>query len=90
MCYPVLGCDRKMKCRERTAADVAPVVHGYWIDVLSYELYVPDKKTTITLTEEKCSNCNVIVTFKGEKMYLPDYVCPNCGARMDGEGEEKS
>ncbi|MBC8534563.1 hypothetical protein [Yeguia hominis] len=71
------------------AADVAEVVHGKWIDVLSREVYIPDEKTTITLTEEKCSNCNVVTTFKGEKIYLPDYVCPNCGAKMDG-GEENA
>lgn len=68
---------------EIPAADVAEVVHGKWIDVLSREVYIPDEKTTITLTEEKCSNCNVATTFKGEKTYLPDYVCPNCGAKME-------
>ncbi len=70
------------------AADVSEVVHGRWIDILSREIYIPDEKTTITLTEEKCSNCNVVAIFKGGKIYLPDYVCPNCGAKMDGEENE--
>ena len=67
------------------AAYVAPVKHGKWIDIFSREVYIPDEKTTIALTEQKCSECNVVFTFKGDKEYLPDYVCPNCGARMDGE-----
>ena len=71
---------------EIPAADVSPVEHGKWIDVFSHEVYIPDEKTTIALTEEKCSNCRVVTTFKGEKIYMHDYVCPNCGAKMDLEG----
>ena len=33
----------------------------------------------------ECSNCNVVTEFKGDKRWLPDFVCPNCGAKMDEE-----
>ncbi len=51
------------------AADVAPVVHGRWIQVDD--------------TKCKCSECEVITLIAqyphGDKNY-----CPNCGAKMDG------
>lgn len=59
------------------AADVAPVVHGRWIR--------PHWKNSNYCYD--CSECG------GEAMYR-DYqwakdgiypICPNCGARMDGE-----
>ncbi len=59
--------------------------HGKWEDVFVREIYIPDEKTTIVLTEEKCSNCKVVTTFKGDKRWLPDFVCPNCGVKMDLE-----
>ena len=65
--------------------NVQEVKHGKWIDVFVREVYIPDKKTTITLTEQKCSCCNVVTTFKGDKKYLPDFNCPNCGAKMSGK-----
>lgn len=56
------------------AADVAPVVHGRWIEDSDYL---------------KCPECNVMVMWDfvffddiGNWNY-----CPNCGARMDGEAE---
>lgn len=67
------------------AADVAPVVHGYWEDIYQRDIYIPDEKTTMTLTEEKCSNCSIVTKFIGDKLFLHDFVCPNCGAKMDGK-----
>ena len=57
-------------------ADVAPVVHGYWIrhddaDIVE-GYYVP---------EYECSKCG---TWKKDDS---DF-CPDCGARMDGERKE--
>lgn len=61
------------------AADVAPVVHGRWIR--------PHWKNSNYCCD--CSECG------GEAMHR-DYqwhkngiypICPNCGARMDGGGE---
>ena len=56
------------------AADVAPVVHGRWIDMRESSKDVP---------ECKCSECGCVIIGL-EKNY-----CPNCGARMDGDGDAK-
>lgn len=65
------------RVRNATSADVAPVVHGRWIGThdgwfCSYS----------------CSVCNAEALTKEETMH--DQVCtpycPNCGAKMDGDG----
>lgn len=69
----VLLCDVKRILREFAmmvpAEDVAPVVHGEWVnkevDYLRYHVY------------GNCSICH-------ERKRIDRY-CPNCGARMDGE-----
>lgn len=65
--------------------DAAPAVHGRWEDVVETEMYVPDMKYTVTHTVETCSACNVRIGFIGSKLYLYDNICPNCGAKMDGD-----
>lgn len=74
--------------------DARPVVHGRWLDVKETEMYVPDKKYTVTHTAETCSNCKVRIGFIGGKQYLYDNQCPNCGAKMEREllsdGEEET
>lgn len=77
----------EIKNGEIPAADVAPVVHGCWEDIYQRDIYIPDEKTTMTLTEEKCSNCCIVTKFIGDKLFLHDFVCPNCGAKMDMDGE---
>lgn len=56
------------------AADVAPVVHSYWEHIISSD-------------EENigvCHNCKYPVSwFWGIAKY-----CPDCGAKMDGKGED--
>lgn len=56
------------------AADVAPVIHGRWIDA---PLCGNDNC--------RCSNCgswhNIHVNLRGE---ITQKYCPNCGAKMDG------
>ena len=61
------------------AADVVPVVHGrwdgtangYWDGELVYDIW-------------NCSECGFDADGADEK---PDWkYCPNCGARMDGDG----
>ena len=52
--------------------DAVEVVHGRWIDVA----------LRYTQTKEKCSVCGGIVYAHGFNY------CPNCGAKMDGDGNE--
>lgn len=60
-----------------SAADVAPVVHGWW------EMR-PTGMATDTGPEYKayCTVCN-----EPNKQYQPPF-CPNCGAKMDGGDSE--
>lgn len=53
------------------AADVAPVVHGEWVDT-------PDGTATI------CSYCKADWNVFDNDTYRFNY-CPNCGAKMDLE-----
>ena len=55
------------------SADVAPVKHGRWIE---HKHFHHDHYIDSTY---ECSECNV------EEPLTSDY-CPNCGAKMDGDG----
>ena len=61
-----------------TAADVAPVRHGRWIDAY------PDIEPNPMFMYGICSEC-------GFKQGISKYLnyCPNCGATMDG-GDDNS
>lgn len=63
------------------AADVAPVVHGWWISWEKAENFVPSPD------RHECSVCHdaAQVLVNGFEL-LSDY-CPNCGAKMDGGGD---
>lgn len=58
------------------AADVAPVVHGRWI-----RGKYTDDDLRYNDYSYRCNRCGKIVDF--EENY-----CPNCGAKMDVQGEE--
>ena len=58
---------------EPNAADVAPVVHGHWIE-----------KPFLLGTSRFCSLCG---NNYGMPHEIYNY-CPNCGARMDGRTEQ--
>ena len=55
---------------EAPTVDAVEVVHGRWIDVA----------LRYTQVKEKCSVCGGIVYAHGFNY------CPNCGAKMDGDG----
>ena len=62
------------------AADVAPVRHGRWMttDAYPHHLY--------------CSVCYKTYAKNAKwanELDLPTNYCPNCGARMDGDGNDK-
>lgn len=61
---------------ELPAADVAPVVHGRWIETYheGYEMWGYD-----------CSECDDGFATKERCKSKPNY-CHNCGAKMDLEG----
>ena len=58
------------------SADVAPVRHGRWIE---HKHFHHDHYIDSTY---ECSECKV------EEPFTSNY-CPNCGAKMDGEANEK-
>ena len=55
------------------AADVAPVVHGHWVEK---ELFIPWCDDDVDIIYE-CSCCRT--ESGGTSPY-----CPNCGAKLDG------
>ena len=62
--------------RKEAIADVAPVVHGRWVQVICH---VEFGDGFVDRLYECCSRCH-----KPNGRKTSDY-CPNCGARMDGE-----
>ena len=58
------------------AADVAPVVHGRWINAY------PDIEPNPLFMYGICSNCGLEQGLSDKLNY-----CPNCGAKMDGGSE---
>ena len=58
------------------AADVAPVVHGWWDDSGRYTF--PSGSTAV-----RCTNCGCALTESEYHLNNWNY-CPVCGAKMDG------
>ena len=69
---PMWGSMAVMFADSIPAADVAPVVHGRWI-----ERQTPHAMGGVS---GKCSVCAKSVQYLGN----PLNYCPNCGAKMDG------
>lgn len=63
---------------EALEEDVAPVVHGRWVQVIHH---VEFEDGFVDRIYECCSRCHEP---NGRK--TSNY-CPNCGAKMDGEGK---
>ena len=68
--------DAKRLLAKMPAADVAPVVHGEW---------VPSEGNPGFLVCSACGDCYVVDEWADGKKWQ---YCPNCGAKMDGKGEE--
>ena len=69
------------------AEDVAPVVHGYWIEG---EKTYRHNWGSITVHQCNCSQCGYTQESSIWGGGISDSIektkyCPNCGARMDGE-----
>lgn len=60
--------------RKLPAADVAPVVHGRW--------------THLGGDEWCCPVCGFVITTEGSWDKPTKKYCEDCGAKMDGRGEE--
>lgn len=70
--------------KESPVADVAPVVHGKWI--ANFDNFTP---------ANRCSKCKVnfpSIAGSAESVYSPNlmHYCPNCGARMDGDENDRA
>lgn len=62
---------------EIPAADVVPVVHGWWErEPSSYWRWTPSGAVAVTRTTYRCGLC-------GRGTAVKSNYCPNCGARMD-------
>lgn len=62
------------------AADVAPVVHGRWID--AYGEDTVGMVNGVPWSDCTCSVCGEHLTGSGEYPAKGNY-CPNCGAKME-------
>lgn len=70
--------DAKRVLADIPAADVAPVVHGWWEDSID------DWLGTDVYTCSKCRESYVLV--EGTPKENLWHYCPSCGAKMDGDG----
>ena len=76
-------CDRPCLWRrvvsDAPTVDAVEVVHGYWV-------ILPDDY--FDLVEMKCSVCGESWGFEEYEDCIPQnyHYCPNCGAKMDGDG----
>ena len=61
--------------------DIAPVRHGRW-EAMHYEGGILDGTNF-----DKCSVCGYERIFEDEKLKTAFNYCPNCGCKMDLEGE---
>ena len=65
------------------SADVAPVVHGKWIDHDGNKVQLNEHGETCGTCF--CSRCGEWLVASDEYA-VKGYFCPNCGAKMDAQG----
>lgn len=63
--------------RRTPAADVAPVVHGRWIE----------KSDPVRKIYFECSHCGA---HENKHTAIKGYYCWRCGAKMDGDSDAKA
>lgn len=66
------------------AADVVEIKHGYWINEPPYRTI--DGRY---LKAQVCSSCDAYFVSDANKPYSNHPYCSECGAKMDGEYNEK-
>lgn len=81
----IFGCDHGESYRPAYSklkkADVAPVVHGRWINEPPYR-----SVGGYYLKAQECSVCRAFYISDGNKPYSNHNYCPNCGSDMRGDG----
>ena len=72
---------------DQPAADVVEVRHGEWVSELVGEMVGDDLDGGMKMIKYTCSLCG----FR-HRLYVPWRLtwkyCPNCGAKMDGKGND--
>ena len=61
--------------------EAAPVVHGEWHDAKFVRAYKGTNLLVVQCSKCECYFCDVI-----NNHHFMYHYCPNCGARMDGDG----
>lgn len=69
-------------------AEVVEVRHGEWVvDAYNGDEIVRIPYVVHEHDEPYCSLCGTYALLDGKEDYMPSNYCPNCGAKMKGEGK---
>ena len=74
------GCLWRKVVNKAPTVDAVEVVHGRWDDTGRY--IFPDGSIAV-----RCTECGCALNMGEFEKYYWNY-CPNCGAKMDGDGNE--